>query len=63
MPQQLLDLSQVRTHVEQVRGIAMAQTVGVHAIGNPGGQSTALQQAPNIPVTEPPNLVVPPHPQ
>ena len=33
MPEQLLDLAQVRAHVEQMRGVAVTQAVGVDALG------------------------------
>ncbi len=53
MPEQLLDLAQIGSHVEQVRRVAVAQPVRVHALGDAHAAGARLQDAPDIARTEP----------
>jgi hypothetical protein len=50
MPQQFLNFPQIGTHVEQMRGIAVAQPMGMHAIRDPSRSRSSGQDPADIAV-------------
>ena len=54
MAEQLLDLAQIGAHVEQVGGIAVAQPMGVDAVGQADRARAPAQHATHVAYAEPP---------
>ena len=53
MTQQFLDFAKIRTHIEQMRRIAVPKFVRMNAIKKSARTSAPLKNPPNIPSTEP----------
>ena len=63
MAEQLLDLPQIGTHIEQVGGVAVAQAVRMDVFAQIGPPRTFGQHPPGLAGCETPGLTLPARPQ